>query len=373
MSPRRTNFDLLVLGGGVIGLACARAIQRRHPKMTVGIVDAPTQAMPASRAAAGMLAPYAEFGEDTPLARACEQSLQLYDEFLSELLTESRIPVSFVRHGTLIPETREEKPRFAARLAQYTSRRIDFHLIEGDALRRVEPVLHPDIVRAIWLPEALVNSRSLHTALREAVVRAGATWIDGRAVCRHDQRSRITGIELADGTHLKCGTLLAATGAWSNEVAALLDMPFDVRPIKGQMIRVASPNDWLYHVVHLKAFYLAPRPGFGIIIGSTMEDKGFDTRVDDEVVREFLAIADEVAPGVAAFPLAEAWAGLRPHTDDGLPIIGHSARWQNVLVATGHFRNGILLTPLTGEIIAEFFDDPASEEWKEFSPRRFKA
>lgn len=365
------KFDLLVLGGGVIGLACARAVRERHPRLRIAVLDAPAQAMPASLAAAGMLAPWSEFPEPSPLGELCVESLALYGGFLAELSRDTGIDVALEGAGTLVPDVPAESDRIDAKLEAFRRRGVAHRVVEDEALRALEPALSPSVKRAILLPEAIVNPRRLHAALRADAERRGIEWIEGNALARLQQGSRVAGLLLVDGRRVAFDTLLAATGAWSGAVAALLDLHFDVVPVKGQMLRLGAPDGLLRHVVHLKSVYLAPRAGAGIVVGSTMEEKGFDVQVSAAFVDEYAARAAALVPAVAEARVIERWAGHRPRSADGAPIIGRSHRWDNVLVATGHFRNGILLTPATARMVAAIYDGEADAAWTPFSPARF--
>ncbi|MEQ8821552.1 MAG: FAD-dependent oxidoreductase [Sumerlaeia bacterium] len=365
------HCDLLVLGGGVIGLACARAIHDRHPGLRVAILDADTGALPASRAAAGMLAPFAEFAEDSPLARFCTESLARYrGGWLDRLTKESGVAVECLWNGTLVPAFLGEDARFDAKCRDIAERGLAHRILEGPALRAAEPALAPAIERALWLPEGVLNPRQLHDALREAGRRRGFVFLEDRATEVIADGARVAGLRLAGGGEVGCERLLAATGAWGEAVARLLDVRFPVGPVKGQVGRIAAPDGLLRHIIHLKALYLAPRPGQGVVLGATEEPgAGFDTTVAPRVMADFHADAARLVPALADCPLAEAWAGFRPRTPDAAPLLGPIARWSNVLVATGHFRNGILLTPLTGEVLAGLYDGEAA--WEEFAAERF--
>jgi glycine oxidase len=192
----------------------------------------------------------------------------------------------------------------------------------------------------------------------------------GRIVDVTSDGNLLTGIRLDDGNEIRFDILLAATGAWTNDIARLLDLPFAIRPIKGQLARIGTPDGMLRHVLHLKSLYVAPRAGAGLIVGSTMEDRGFDETIESDVIADFFQQAKSLIPNLGGYDVAEAWVGFRPRSADGLPIIGWSDRWTNLMIATGHFRNGILLTPLTAHIVGELVENPENPKWAIFSPNR---
>jgi len=371
MSPN-PELDLLVLGGGVIGLACVRAIHQKHPELRAAVLDAPTGAIPASRAAAGMLAPYAEFKEDGPLPRLARHSLHGFRSYLEDLTDESGADVTCVWSGTFVPGTPETDEEITERAKDPMLVAAGAHMVTGRDLHAREPRLSPDIERALWLPEGVVNPRELHEALRSAAMRRHIGWIDGVPVEAIPEGRRLAGFKLKSGKELRAKVILIATGAWSGEVARMTGVEFGMKPLKGQIARLEAPSDFLHHVIHHPDIYLAPRPGEGIVIGASMEDKGFDTTIDAEVIRGFVARAAALVPHAARLVVLETWAGFRPMTPDRLPVLGWTRKWENVMVASGHYRNGILLVPATAEAIAALYDDPAATGYEAFSPARLE-
>jgi len=365
-----STVDVLILGRGVIGLTSALELARRHPELTIAILDAPTSAMVASRAAAGMLSPGAEFGDDSPLARLGEQSLALYPDFVRTLEEQTGMDIGLRWMGTLIPQTEGGEEEFEQKLADLQGSGAEHRLLEGEDLRRAEPQLNPVFQRAIWLPEGVLNTLILHDALQQSADRLGIAFLEGQVVAAEREDEHVTALKLKDGRIIRFSTLVAATGAWTDDIAEILGLNFGIRPIKGQVARVEAPDGLVRHIFHLPGFYMAPRNRAGVILGSTMEEAGFDSSIDDEVVARFVDEANNLFPALVEYPLAETWAGFRPRSADGLPIIGWISPNSNVLVATGHFRNGILLTPITGQMVATLFDDPYESRWEAFSPRR---
>jgi glycine/D-amino acid oxidase-like deaminating enzyme len=215
-----------------------------------------------------------------------------------------------------------------------------------------------------------VNPKHLHEALSRAVSALGIKLYQGRILEVFSRGKLLNQLQLDDGRKIDFDILLAATGAWTDDIARLLDLTFSIRPVKGQLARIGTPDGMLRHVLHLKNLYLAPRPGEGLIVGSTMEDIGFDLSINKDIIAHFLEQATELVPGLSRYGIAEAWVGFRPRSADGLPIIGWSDRWENLLIATGHFRNGILLTPLTARIVGELMENRESLLWDAFSPNR---
>lgn len=325
--------DLLVVGGGVIGLSCALQIAIIDRTVRIVIADASTRPGIASRAAAGMLAPHAEFHEDGPLFRMCLASLAEYPAFLEHYAPEVRIHDA----GVLVP-CHEYAP-----LIPDLARRI------SDAIARENPILHGGVLtEAMLVPGGIVDPRALHDALRATAVGMGISFVEGQPVTVEGNT-----ITLDSGATIRARKVLLATGAWSRDLGTLFGVSLEMEPVKGQVVRVAAPDGLLTQVVHTSDVYLAPRPGQGIIIGATMELAGFDERVDRDVVEGLLSAAERFAPTLRKYSVAEAWSGFRPRLKGGMPFIGKVPGREHILVATGHFRNGILLTPITGRLLAE--------------------
>jgi glycine oxidase len=343
------------MGGGLIGLSCILHLLDACPDLRITLIDAPTNPGIASRAAAGMLAPYAEFEADSPLFRRCRESLEYYPAFLHKFCQDGPKMNSA---GVLIPASGLSQAR-SERIASFAANYADIQHLGEDDLRKVEPMLVGGECReAIKLPGAIVNPRHLLDALKQAAFRRGVTAVAGVAshvVCDDGSPRHIESVELEDGTHLYPENVLLASGAWSKRLAQIFGVDLPMIPVKGQVARIAAPDGFLRHIIHEHAIYLAPRPGEGIIIGATVEEAGFDDAVSAEVNEELLRAACVYTPSLADYPIVESWTGFRPRLPDGNPVIDWSNEVDNLLLATGHFRNGVLLTPLTGKLIAERF------------------
>lgn len=362
------TVDLLVVGGGVIGLACALEIDAAHPGLRIAVLDKPTAAGKASRAAAGMLAPWAEFGADGPLYRLCVRSLGRYPAFLARHAPHVRLHQS----GTLVPSDPANE-RSATREAFLRGTGLRFDVLEGADLRRAEPALNPSIARALLLPEALIHAAALHEALlARAAVRGIALSAADIAEVR-TRGARIESVRLDDGTECAPGHVLLATGAWSAALGERFRIAIPVHPVKGQLAVLAAPDGLLRHTIHTHEAYAAPRAGHGIVVGATMEDAGFDAGASAATTAALVEASAALVPALAGLPVREVHVGFRPRTTDGLPVIGRSSVWENLLIATGHFRNGILLTPETGAAVARLYEGGSAESLAAFAPGRLGA
>lgn len=367
------RHDLLVLGGGVIGLSCALHLRKARPDWSIAIVDQPTRAGIASTAAAGMLAPFSEFAEDHALFQLCVESFHYAAGFLAEFAPGVRIS----KCGTLLPHkwlagsispsfdrNLEPKVRLAAKAG------VKAEWWKGPQIRRAEPELARQVDDALHIEESILNPRELHAALLKSAEASGIAILKAAPVGFGSSGGRIATMSTS-GEVIEFDRVLLASGAWSSALARMLDLKLDVVPIKGQIVELDPPRpDFLRHIIHTKAIYVAPRSAYSILVGATMENVGFDARVSDDTTINLLAPASALLPGISRAEVVSSWIGFRPKTPDGWPILGRSSRYENLWFATGHFRNGILLTPITGRVIAASIcgdGEPAPE----FLPARF--
>ncbi|RRO17311.1 glycine oxidase ThiO [Saccharopolyspora rhizosphaerae] len=347
MSEERTEH-VVVVGGGVVGLSVAwRAAASGY---RVSLVD-PAPASGASHVAGGMLAPLAEAwpGEEE-LLELGSASLGRWPEFAEELSQASGSPSGLRTEGTLVigvdGADREELDNVAghlARLGRTVTR------LTGRELRKLEPALGPSVRGGLEVPGDLaVDNRKALVALRAAAEAAGVEFVAERA-----EQVRPGAVELA-GSTVSCDVVVISAGAHSGSLHPALAQK--IRPVKGEILRLRKratalppPTRTVRGPVHGRPCYLVPRDDGGVVLGATQHEVGFDTEVTVAGVRDLLADAETVMPGIAEYTLLEATAGLRPSTADNLPVIG----WlePGVLAATGHHRGGFLLTPITADAV----------------------
>jgi glycine oxidase len=370
------NPDVIVLGGGVIGLAIAWRCAQRGLGVTV--VD-PAPGAGAWHTAAGMLAPITElhYGE-TPLLQLSMESLAAYPDFAAELTGSTALPTGFLPCGTVSVgwdgadlTTLRELHAFGATLGLHAE------LVSGRELRRLEPALAAGLPGGLHAPgEHQVDPRLLHAALQVAASRAGVTVVTATARVE-TAGARVIGVRFDDGRALSCGTVVLAAGAWSGQV---LGVPREfrppTRPVKGQTLRLRLPGPArLSRVVRGSvkgnAVYLVPRADGEIVVGASSEEVGFDVAPRAGAVYELLRDAQTLVPELSEATLVDVSTGLRPGSPDNAPIIGESGL-PGLVHATGHFRNGVLLTPITASAIADLVSTgslPASVA--SCDPRRF--
>jgi glycine oxidase len=355
--PERTseNLDAIVVGGGVIGLACAWRLARRGAEVAVLERDRPGSG--ASDVAAGMLAPVGEatWGEDRLLELALE-SHRAWPGFASELAAASGRDVGYLELGALhVALDHDEAGELRRRFELMTSLGLDADWLPPSECRALEPGLAPVVGGGIHAPhESAVDPRALVAALAAAVEEGGGSIVIAEASEAVIEGDRVTGVRDAHGREWRAETTVLAAGSWSAADWLPPAVRPEIRPVKGQIVTLAgSPAEApCERIVVTERIYMVPRSDGRLVVGATVEEQGFDTRVTAGGVFELLREAYRALPGVAELELVETTAGLRPATPDNLPLIGPGAL-EGLVLATGHFRNGILLAPVTAERIAE--------------------
>jgi len=352
------SFDLVVVGGGVIGLTCAwRAAQRGA---RVAVVERSRPPAGATRVAAGMLAPVGElaFGEPE-LLELTMAAAEMYSDFVAELEEASGVSTGYRRDGALrVALDRDEAAELRRVHDLQRSLGLGAEWLPPRRCRELEPGLTPSFSGGVHAPgEGSIDPRALVTALLAAVEAEGVEVLTETGVeTALREGERIVGVRTERGGELRAGATVLAAGAWSGQAKWLPEAARPpVRPVKGQILelraRDAAPSP-SRGIVASERVYLVPRPDGRLIVGATVEEQGFDTTVTAGGVHELLREAYRLLPEVAEMELVEASAGLRPATPDNLPRVGPSGV-DGLLWATGHYRNGILLAPLAANAIVE--------------------
>jgi glycine oxidase len=361
------NSDVLIIGGGVIGLSIARALHSRGVR-SITIVDRGNLGGEASWAAAGMLAPNIEATLPDGFHKFCTESLALYPGLATALLDDTGIDIELDRTGTIYLALTEAD---VSELRKHTGTRLS-----ADEISSMEPFISADVREGIFFPnDWQVENRKLLDALRRSAELNDIHIFEQTEVSGLiTDGSRVVGARTSNGD-LTADRTVVATGAWTSLIQiGDAAMPFTVKPIRGQMASFECKERPLRHVVFSLRGYLVPRSDGRVAVGATVEDVGFDKNTTVEGIDSLRNAAVEIAPGLAKFPLTAQWAGLRPFTADGLPIIGNLPGYENVMVATAHYRNGILLAPRTAEIVADkIVDDVDSEFFGLFRADRFSS
>jgi glycine oxidase len=347
----KQSYDAVIVGAGVIGLACAWRAARDGA--SVALIDRAAPAAAATRVAAGMLAPVGEldFGEDRLLEMTTEAG-GLYPEFVGELERRTGAEVGYSRCGAVhVALDRDEAAVLRRTRDLQRSLGFETEWLSPRECRLLEPGLAPSLHGGIHVAgDAVVDPRALAEALLEAARAEGVEVIAGCEIERAlIVAGRIEGVAV-EGGELRAGAVVLATGAWSGQVPWLPpEARPPVRPVKGQALELSAAGEPICErIVASEWVYLVPRDDGRLIVGATMEEQGFDTRVTAGGVHELLREAYRLLPEVAELELIDAAAGLRPGTPDNLPIVG-PGELEGLILATGHHRNGVLLAPLTAE------------------------
>ena len=356
-----SGFDIVVIGSGVIGHSIAFRLKQDAPQLKIAVLGDPVNSLQASRAAAGMLSPFCECDRADRFFNFCRESLNKFPEFLKELASISEASVHFSFEGSLMPsssyqETWEERKAF------FVSEGVPHEIWSAEKVRQKAPYLSE---------EGQVNNRQMHDALMRASKNLGIRVLEAN-VSGFIRKGSAIASAVTDSGNIDGEQFVLASGSWSSQLARVLEVSIPLKPIKGQMCRVQLDDHFMDYTLHGKLTYIAPwREGNGFVIGSTMEDRGFDPSIENEVIDELIANAAELLPSLKTAPLIESWTGLRPAAEDLMPIMGKSDRYDNLFYSSGHYRNGILLTPNQADYMSAVIRGTLADEIPEFSPCRY--
>jgi glycine oxidase len=366
------KFDVAVAGGGVIGGAIALEVSRAG--MRVGVFDCQQPGQEASWASAGILSPAPESPAMIAMVPLGKMSLALYPEFVVQVEEISGMNTGFRSKGTLEALfSGDAKAELSTIIALHHGLGLKAEPLRAADARKLEPALSEDVEAAVLRPdERSVDNRILTSAVLEAARRSGAEiFADNgvKAIWREGQRC--AGLILQNEKVEATWTIIAA-GCFSAAIDGIAAYA-PLRPAKGQMVALRAEDVEIERVLWGEHIYLVPRNDGRILAGATVEYAGFDKRTTAGGIEKILSAAIELAPGLANARIEETWAGLRPDTPDHLPILGPTDM-DGLLMATGHFRSGILLTPITARLIREWITEQSvSVDWDRFSPLRFQA
>jgi len=349
------TWDVIIVGGGIIGLSLS--IELRKKGARVLLVERGEPGREASHAAGGMLV---DCGSETPqpLQPLATASARMYPEFAHELQVESGVNVDLRDYGTIsFPSPAEvETPMHGSALLPAQ-------------LAELEPSLAGCNGPSIYLQERSVDPRALAAAAAKTAKKRGVDFSSGDAVTAVNlSDDHVTGVTTIKTTFL-ASKVVNCAGAWSGQIGP---HAFPTRPVKGQMLcQAMDPRDLVKHVIRSPDVYLIPRSDGRLLVGATVEEAGFDKRIDPPTIKRLHQAALALVPQLAGARILEDWAGLRPGTPDALPILG-ATRTPGYYVATGHFRDGILLAPITAKVMADVIEGARCQyDLTPFSPARF--
>jgi len=344
--------DAIVVGGGIVG--CSIALRLSETGLRTVIIERGTLGCEASRAAAGMLSPQASTRGPSPFLDLCLRSLELYPDWIRKIHELSGIDPEYQEQGTLCVALGPDEQHD---IDEWTSWQIAAGLrvekLSAEEVRAIEPSLSEQVVGGVKLPgDHQVENRRLMDALGVAIRRRGIEVVEGRPVDSLKlSEGRAAGVTCG-GELLKSGLVILAAGCWSGSVFQDAGLALPIEPARGQILAVKAESRPFSHVIHSGECYLVPRQDNRIVVGSTVEYTGFHKATTAGGLLALLRAAVEVVPSLGDLEMVESWCGLRPDTPDHLPVLGPSGI-DNLYLATGHFRNGILLAPITGEILTK--------------------
>jgi len=375
-APSRESYDVAVVGGGLVGLACAwRAAERG---MSVVVLERDSAGAATSSVAAGMLAPVteADFGEEAVL-RLGLASRELWPAFAAELEERSGLPTHFTESGALVVAAERDDVGELRRLNDLQRELgLEAEWLGPRECRRLEPGLAPRIAGGVLAPrDAHVAPRAVAAALQAAFEAAGGELAEGAEVAEIERDGdRVTGVRLVAGARVRAKAVVVAAGSWSPALDPGGSGP-PVRPVKGQLLELRARRGHpvpIERIVRTPRCYLVPRGDDRVVLGGTVEEQGFDTAPTADGVYRLLEAAWEVVPEVGELEFTGVRVGLRPGTPDNAAVLGPGAL-EGLVWATGHYRNGVLDTPVTARAVAGLL---AGEGWpdelRRFAPERFE-
>ncbi|ABK45424.1 glycine oxidase [Magnetococcus marinus MC-1] len=344
---------VVIVGAGVMGTACAFRLLEQGYRVT--LLEKALPGAESSAAAAGILGAQSEVSGGGAFLDLCVASRGMFRDFVGRLQDVSGVHCGYEESGVLEVAMDPAEGRLAAGRAEWMLERdLRVEILDRDEARRLEPALSERIIGANFYPDDhQVEPVALSRALAAAVARLGGQFRSGVQVTGlHVQGERVVGVasrdEVIHGDHV-----IIAGGAWSSMIGGLPPLRTQVKPMSGQILQVEMRPPAFRHVVYGYKGYIVPRADGRVVMGSTLEDRGFDKAVTTEGLQRITQMALEMVPLLKQARMTDAWAGLRPATGDGHPLLGQGP-WPGLYFATGHYRNGILMTPITAEVTTQF-------------------
>ena len=345
------QVDVAIIGSGIIGCAIAYNLAKRQVN-TLVIDKAARVGTEASWAGAGILTSHASTHE--PYPELCRASLALYPSLADELKAETQIDVELIQSGTLSVFF---NPAEAAGLIGLADRRVkrgfSAEVLTAEEARSLEPALSKDIAGAVLFPEdAQVRNPKLVTALAKGAAKLGTKFKLGNPVTGFIRENGQVVGTVVNGETVYANTFVIAAGCWTGNLTALLDFPMPIVPAKGQIVLIETMPPLFQHTIDGLGIYVVPRADGKLLLGATVEFVGYDKSSTLDGVKRMIDAGIGIAPTLAQSTFVQTWAGLRPYYKKG-PALGYLPDYDNVVLASGHFKNGILLAPITGQLIAE--------------------
>ncbi len=363
-------MKVIIVGGGIMGLSIAHEL--RQDRLTaVVVLEKSIPGAEASSAAAGMLAPHFECDTPGPMMNLCMLSGAHWNGFARSLEDFARVPVHYVRSGGLqVAFTEDEAAALRQKLDRHGAANLRGEYVTGAALRELEPELSNAALAAAYFPDDhQVQPRALLNALAVAASKAGVIFKTGTVRGLVERNGKARGVDVG-GERIEGDVVILAAGAWSALLAGAGIDDARIKPVRGQMLELKLRAPRFTRMLKSPRGYVVPRNDGTVVAGSTMEFVGFDKQVTAEGLLKLLHASVELVPSLGGAPVTATWAGLRPWTGDQLPFIGEGPL-PGLLLATGHFRNGILLAPITTHLIGQLVrGQPPSIDLRPFRYQR---
>ncbi len=364
------TYDAIIAGGGIIGGAIAFELASR--KLSVLVLDRQTPGQEASWAAAGMLSPAPDSPASIPLVPLAQASLSIYPEFVASVEEASGERTGYRPQGAMeVLFAQNAERELSTLIAVHHGLGLATEVLRLEEAFELEPHLNRELgAVALLRSEASVDNRALTSAVLRAALATGAEIRTGCSVESVLRAAKKCSGVVAGGKRIAGGAVIIAAGCFSAGIEGAAPYA-PVRPVRGQMVALGSDRVDLGHVLRSEHGYVVPRGEGRLVAGSTLENAGFEKRVTPDGVGRILAAAVEIIPALADAAILETWSGLRPDTPDHLPSLGPTDI-EGLLIATGHFRNGILLAPITARLVADWLTEKrTSVSWDAFTPMRF--
>jgi glycine oxidase len=345
--------DVIVIGAGAIGSSIAYQLAKAG--MTVMIVERGHVGGAATGASAGMIQINPDRTTPPPLSALERESARLFPALATELLDRTGTDIGYRAAPLLHVALQEgEESRLRAHRAWQTDHGMTVAWLDGPAVLDLEPTLNPTIRAGLYYPDDhQLLPLSFAQALARAAVDLGAVLREGANIDRLlTDGDRVVGVAIG-GDAVHTGEVVVANGAWASSWSDALHTPIPVRPVRGQMVALRTAGGGLRNVVSSADGYMLSKPDGSTYVGTTVEEAGYDARPTASGIAGLLALVPRLAPRLGDATFVRAWAGLRPGTTDGLPLLGRLPGWNGLTLAAGHFREGILLAPITGELVAD--------------------
>ena len=369
------NSEVLIIGGGVIGLSLARELHKNGVRK-ITILEQGEIGKESSFAAAGMLTPQAEADQIDDFFRFSCESRDLYPKFADELLNETGIDIELDKTGSLclaFDKSDVEEIRHRFKLQKNAGNEVEY--LSAAETHKLEPFVSPDSLESLFFPnDWQVENTELLRALQKFAEINGINILEQTQIEKLEKKDgKVCCAVSSEGKEFFADYFVIASGAWSS----LIDFDEDkfpmpkVKPIRGQMLSFHTAKRLFSHVIYSPRGYIVPRKQGRILAGSTIEDVGFEKTTTEEGIETIRENTLEITPAVANLPMDKKWAGLRPKSTDGLPIIGNFTEVENLFAATAHYRSGILLAPMTAKILTDKIVKGVNSKYLEiFSPNR---